>query len=77
MNITDFIYVSLGNSTGQLQVADAHVQRLVSVVKRATMLEEYITKEKRSDTSFLWAKGLNERDTHKEMFPVHGGKCLS
>jgi hypothetical protein len=23
------------------------------------------------------AKGLNEKDIHKEMFPVYGGKCLS
>jgi hypothetical protein len=26
---------------------------------------------------FLWAKGLNEKDIHKEMFPIYGGKCLS
>jgi hypothetical protein len=25
----------------------------------------------------LWAKGLNAKDVHKEMFPVYGGKCLS
>jgi hypothetical protein len=25
---------------------------------------------------FLWAKGLNAKDIHKEMFPVYGGKCL-
>jgi hypothetical protein len=25
----------------------------------------------------LWAKGLNEKDIHKEMFPVYSGKCLS
>jgi hypothetical protein len=25
----------------------------------------------------LWAKGLNGKDIHKEMFPVYGGKCLS
>jgi hypothetical protein len=24
----------------------------------------------------LWAKGLNAKDIHKEMFPVYGGKCL-
>jgi hypothetical protein len=23
---------------------------------------------------FLWAKGLNAKGTHKEMFPVYGGK---
>jgi hypothetical protein len=26
---------------------------------------------------FLWEKGLNVKDIHKEMFPVYGGKCLS
>jgi hypothetical protein len=26
---------------------------------------------------FLWAKGLNAKDIHKEMLPVYGGKCLS
>jgi hypothetical protein len=25
----------------------------------------------------LWAKGLNAKDIHKEMFLVYGGKCLS
>jgi hypothetical protein len=27
--------------------------------------------------AFLWAKGLNAKDVHKEMFPVYSGKCLS
>jgi hypothetical protein len=26
---------------------------------------------------FLWAKGRNPKDIHKEIFPVYGGKCLS
>jgi hypothetical protein len=26
---------------------------------------------------FLWAKGLNAEDIHKEMCPVYAGKCLS
>jgi hypothetical protein len=43
----------------------------------ATVLEEYATKEQRSAVRFLWAKGLNAKDIHKEMFPVYGGKCLS
>jgi ABC-type proline/glycine betaine transport system substrate-binding protein len=55
----------------------AHVQRLVSVVKMATMLEECATKEQRSVADFLRAKGLNTKDIHKEMFPVYSGKCLS
>jgi hypothetical protein len=25
----------------------------------------------------LWAKGLNEKDIHKEMVLIYGGKCLS
>jgi hypothetical protein len=25
----------------------------------------------------LWAKGLNAKDIHKEMFPAYVGKCLS
>jgi hypothetical protein len=27
--------------------------------------------------AFLWAKGLNAKDIHIEIVPVHGGKCLS
>jgi hypothetical protein len=60
-------------------IADAHayVQRLVSVIKMATVLEEYNTEEQRSVMPFLWAEGLNAKDIHKETFPVCGGKCLS
>jgi hypothetical protein len=54
----------------------AHVERLVSVVKRATLLEEYATEKQHSVVRFLWAKGLNAKDIYKEMFPVYGGKCL-
>jgi hypothetical protein len=24
----------------------------------------------------LWAKGLNAKDIHKEVFPIYGGKCM-
>jgi hypothetical protein len=27
--------------------------------------------------AFYWAKGLNAKDIHKEMFNVYGRKCLS
>jgi hypothetical protein len=37
----------------------AHVQRLVSVVKRATVLEEYNTDEQRFVVQFLWAKTIH------------------
>jgi hypothetical protein len=53
-----------------------HIQKLVLVVKMATMLEEYTTKEQHSVVGFLWAKGLNANNIHKEMFSVYDGKCL-
>jgi hypothetical protein len=43
----------------------------------ATVLEECNTEEQRSVVRFLWAKGLIAKDTHKEMFPIYGRKCLS
>jgi hypothetical protein len=42
-----------------------------------TVLEECSTEEQRSVVRFLWAKGLNAKHIHKEMFPVYGGKCLT
>jgi transposase len=55
----------------------AHVQRLVSVVKVATVLGEYTTEVQRSVVRFLWAKGLEVNDIDKEIFLVYGRKCLS
>jgi hypothetical protein len=43
----------------------------------ATVLEECTTEEQSSTVCFLWAKGLDANDIHKEMFPVHGGEYLS
>jgi hypothetical protein len=62
--------------TVQVSDAHAHVQRLHSLDKLATVLEDYITKVKRSVVRFLWAKGLIAKDTHIEMFPACGEKCL-
>jgi hypothetical protein len=50
---------------------------LVKVVKMATVLEEYTTEEQRSVVRFLWAKGLNAKDIHKEIFHLYGEMCLS
>jgi hypothetical protein len=61
----------------QVAEAHAHVQRLVSVVKVVTVLEGCVTEEQRSVLHFVWAKGLNAKDIHKEMFFVYGVKCLS
>jgi hypothetical protein len=41
------------------------------------MLEESTTEEQRYVVLFWWAKGLNAKDIHKEMFPVYSGKRLS
>jgi hypothetical protein len=43
----------------------------------AIVFDECTTEERRSFVRFLWTKGLNDKDIHKEMFPVYGGKCLS
>jgi hypothetical protein len=56
--------------------AHAHIQKLVSVVKMATVLEGVVPKRS-VPLCALWVKGLNAKDIHKEMFPVYGGKCLS
>jgi transposase len=50
---------------------------MISVVKRATVLEEFSTEEQRSIVISLWVKGLNAKDIYKEIFPVCSGKCLS
>jgi hypothetical protein len=36
----------------------------------ATVLEDYTIEEQRSVVLFLWAKLLNAKDIHKEMFTV-------
>jgi hypothetical protein len=47
------------------------------VDKMVTVLEEYTNEEQHSVVRFLWTKGPNAKDIHKEMFPVYGEKCLS
>jgi hypothetical protein len=56
-----------------VEEAKAHVQRLISVVKMATVLEGVLPKS----SVFLRANWLNAEDSHKGLFPVYGGKCLS
>jgi hypothetical protein len=43
----------------------------------ATVFEEFTTENQRSVLLLLWAKGLNAKEIHKEIFPFYGGKCLS
>jgi hypothetical protein len=39
----------------------------------ATVIEECTNEEQRSVARFLWTKGRNAKDIHKEMFPVYSG----
>jgi hypothetical protein len=70
MDVIGFLFVSLSSSIVWLhdslgsRYACASLQ-LVSVVKMATVLKEYITEEQRSVVHFLWAKGLNAKGIHK------------
>jgi hypothetical protein len=52
MDVTGFLFVSLVSTTVHMTVyvaaAHAHVQRLVSVVKMAIVLEQCTTEEQRS-----------------------------
>jgi hypothetical protein len=43
-------------------------------MKIATILEECNTEKHRCIVRFLWAKGLNAKDIHKEMFTA-GSVC--
>jgi hypothetical protein len=53
-----FLYINLFLQNKNVQVTDTHVnvQRLVSIVKMATVLKEYITEEQTSDVLSLWPK---------------------
>jgi hypothetical protein len=55
--------------------AHAHVQRVVSVVKMATVLDTCTTETQRSVVHSVWEKGLNAKDIYKEMISVFCGKC--
>jgi hypothetical protein len=51
----------------------AQVQRLVSVVKMATVLEGVLPKSDVLLCVLLWARALNAKDTHKEISPAYSG----
>jgi hypothetical protein len=73
MDVISFLCVSLGSSTVQLHDSidsrrACYVQRLVSVVKIATVLEEYTFEEQRSVVRFLWAKDSMQRIFIKKYF---------
>jgi hypothetical protein len=61
-------YVAAQSSFMTVLAAEAHAlnQRLVSVVKMATVLQMCTTEKRRSVVRFLLAKGLNAKDIHKK-----------
>jgi hypothetical protein len=82
MDIIGFLCVSLGSSTDQLH--DSLGSRHACACSEAAVSSQngdhasvYTTENQHSVVHFLWAKGLNAKDIHKEMFPVYVGKCLS
>jgi hypothetical protein len=82
MDVIGFICVSLGSSTAQLH--DSPSSRRAQAYSEAGFSSQNGERawgvyyhQQRSDVRFLWARGLNAKDIHKEMFPVYGGKCLS
>jgi hypothetical protein len=85
MDVVSPLRVSLDSSTAQLHDSLGsrnactifRIQRLISVVKIATVLEICTAEEQRYVVLFFWAKGLNAKNIHKECFSIYGGKCLS
>jgi hypothetical protein len=75
MDVTGFLCVSLGSSTVQLRNSlDSRRARAYSEAGFSSQNDDRAwgctAEEQRSVVRFLWAKGLNAKDIHKEMFPV-------
>jgi hypothetical protein len=78
MDVTGFLCVSLGSSTVHLH--DSLGSRRACACSEAgfnSQNGDCATEEQRSVVDFLWAKGLNVKDIHKEMFPMYAGKFFS
>jgi hypothetical protein len=57
--------------------AHAHLQKLVSVVKMVTVLEECTAEEQRSVVRYFAGNTTQCKSVHNEVFPAYCGKCLS
>jgi hypothetical protein len=81
MDVVGFACVSLGSSTVQLH--DSLGRRRAYACSDAgfssrnggLVLRNILLKNSVLLRVFLSAKGLNAKDIHKEVFPVHGGNC--
>jgi hypothetical protein len=67
MDVICFLYISLGSSTVQLHDS----------LGACACSEAGTNEEQRSVVRFIWAKGLNTKGIHKEMFPVYCRKYLT
>jgi hypothetical protein len=81
MDVTGFLSASLSSNTVQLH--DSLVSRHACAYSEAGFSSQNgdhvsgcTTEGQHSVVRFLWAKKLNAKDIHKEMFPIYGGKCL-
>jgi hypothetical protein len=82
MDVMGFPCVSLGSSIVQLH--DSLGIRCACACSEAGFssqngdcTEDCTIEEQHSVVRFLWEKGLDAKDIHKETFPVYGGKCSS
>jgi hypothetical protein len=82
MDIIGFLYASLGSSAVHLY--DNLASRRAYACSEAGFSSQIGDRAsgisyRRSAFScaFLWAKGLDAKDIHKELFPVYNGKCSS
>jgi hypothetical protein len=82
MDVICFLHVSLGSNTVQLQdsLGSRHAcacSEAGSSRQNVDLAWECTTEEHHSVVCVFWAKGLYEKDIHKEMFPIYIGTCLS
>jgi hypothetical protein len=77
MDVIDFLYVSLGSSTVQLHDS-------LSTRRAGTCSEAGFSSQNNDHASGVYNRiaafccaFYGQKDTHKGMFPIYGGKCLS
>jgi hypothetical protein len=77
MDVIRFLCVSLSRSTVQLH-ASLGSRRACTCSEDGFSSQngDRAAEDQRSVVHFLWEKGLNSKDIHKEIFTVYCGKCL-
>jgi hypothetical protein len=75
VRIIGCLCISLHNSTVQLH--NSKHRGMFRGWSSQSKLVGCTTEEQHSVVCLLWAKRLNAKDIHKEIFPNYSGKCLS